>query len=470
MKRHALAGLTAFAVAGYAAADQVAQPASVAPAPLQYETYYNQPVDTLPSVAPPNPASSSDVTYGVTPSSGYEPSCLAEPNCAVEPNCAAEPSCGIEDACCGDACGCGSTCGLGGCLLGDCCLGDPWTLDSYLDPCDSCDWTVAGWMQFGYSSANDGVFNTHPDHFDAQQMYLYAEKVADGSCGWGFGGRVDVLYGTDAQNTQSFGNNPGNFDYQNGWDHGVYGWAMPQLYAEAAYGDLSVKVGHFYTLLGYQVVPATGNFFYSIPYTFNFSEAFTHTGALATYNASDELTLYGGWTAGWDTGFDQFGGGSSFLGGASVQATDDVAVTYILTAGDLGWIGNNGYTHSIVAIADLSDKMQYVFQSDVVGVDNSVNANGGHYDTIGINQYLFYTFNDCWKAGARVEWWKADGVSVNEMAYGLNYRPMANVLLRPEIRYNWSPSDNLPNVLTALGQDQAYLNQTIFAMDLILTF
>jgi hypothetical protein len=332
--------------------------------------------------------------------------------------------------------------------------------------------TIAGWMQFGYHNNNDGVFNTKPDDLQAQQMYLYAEKVADGSKGLGFGGRADILYGTDGPNTQAFGNPAGSFDFRNGWDrNGQYGWAMPQLYGEVAYGDLSVKVGHFYTLLGYQVVPATGNFFYSIPFTFNFSEAFTHTGALATYKASDEVTMYGGWTLGWDTGFDQLNQGNSFLGGASVAASDDLTVTYICTAGNLGWIGNNAYSHAIVAVADLTDDLQYVFQTDVIDASNSVNtADGGRYETVGINQYLFYTLNDCWKAGARVEWWKADGISVNEMAYGLNYRPHANLVIRPEIRYNWSPSDNLPFVMSSLNQNEAYLNQTIFGIDAILTF
>ncbi len=45
------------------------------------------------------------------------------------------------------------------------------------------------------------------------------------------------------------------------------------------------------------------------------SEPFTHTGVLGTYTGNDDVTLYGGWTLGWDTGFDQFDGGSNFLGG-----------------------------------------------------------------------------------------------------------------------------------------------------------
>lgn len=251
---------------------------------------------------------------------------------------------------------------------------------------------------------------------------------------------------------------------------------MPQLYVEAAYGDTSVKMGHFFTPMGYQVVPAIGNFFYSIPYTFNFSEAFTHTGALATHKASDEVTLYAGWTLGWDTGFDQRFGGSNFLGGATLALTEDVSLTYILTAGDLGWIGDNAYTHSIVATANLSSKWQYVAQQDYVHVENSVNSGGTTYDTVGFNQYLFYTINDCWKAGARVEWWKADGISLYEMAYGLNYKPTANLTIRPEVRYNWTPSSTLPSVLPVVSNTgnstsaSDYQENTIFGVDAILAF
>ena len=132
---------------------------------------------------------------------------------------------------------------------------------------------------------------------------------------WGY--RGDLLYGVDAQKTQAFGNNSGSWD--NSFDNGVYGWAIPQAYAEVAYGDWSVKVGHFFTIIGYEVVPDVGNFFYSHSYTMFNSEPFTHTGILGAYSANDCTTVYAGWTLGWDTGFDQYDGGSNWLGGISVQ-------------------------------------------------------------------------------------------------------------------------------------------------------
>ena len=330
---------------------------------------------------------------------------------------------------------------------------------------------VGGWIQMGYHSDNDGVFNTHPGSFDMQQFNLFVEKVADGSDGIDFGGRMDVMYGTDAPNTQSFGNNPGRYDFLNGWDHGVYGFAMPQLYGEVAVGDLSVKAGHFYTLLGYQVVPATGNFFYSIPYTFNFSEAFTHTGVLATYKVNDDITAYGGWTLGWDTGFDRARKGNSFLGGASLAVTDDITATYITTFGNLGWIGN-GYTHSFVVDYNINEDWEYVFQSDLVGVDNSPNAADGlHYETIGVNQYLFYNVAEDVRAGVRGEWWKADGISMYEMAFGLNLTPLNNIRIRPEVRYNWAAgATQLPAAVTAVTGSDDYRNNLVFGVDAIWTF
>jgi hypothetical protein len=335
------------------------------------------------------------------------------------------------------------------------------------DPC----FDFGGWWQVGFPARTDGIFNTYP-HVQLQQGYTYLEKVADGSNGIGFGGRADLVYGTDAPNTQSFGNDLGVFDYSDTFNHGDvpgssnYGWAIPQLYAEVAYGNLSVKLGHFYTLLGYQVVPATGNPFYSIPWTFNFSEAFTHTGALATYTASDDVTLYGGWTLGWDTGFDQFNSGNSFLGGASVALLDNVTATYILTAGNLGWIGE-GYTHSFVVDWVINDKWEYVGQSDFVHTNVDPFAETDGYNTIGLNQYLFYSISERVRAGVRGEWWKANGVSVYDFTAGLNIWPHANLVVRPEWRYRWSPgADNW----AWLNNGGFNFEKGIFAVDAILTF
>lgn len=397
--------------------------------------------------------------------------CATAASCDCEqPSCAGEePSCGC-DTCCSDPCCCG-----GGPSLFDCCLGDAWTLKDELTPCS--DINYGGWVQAGYNSeqtrlsASPGdlfAMNDYPDHLALHQAWLFVEKVADPTCcsaDWGF--RFDILYGTDAQKTQAFGNESNVWDVS--LDHGVYGWAMPQLYGEVAYGDWSVKAGHFFTIEGYEVVPAPDNFFFSHSLTMFNSEPFTHTGALATYTGLDCLTVYGGWTLGWDTGFDQYGGGSSFLGGVSAELTDDVTATYTCTAGNFGWRSGDegGYSHSIVIDVALTDCLQYVLQSDYVHTDGLFGDPRFAGEDIGVNQYLLYTLNDCLAVGGRLEWWKSNQVtglsdSFQEVTGGINYKPMANLVIRPEIRYDWTNESG--------GSGTLGYNETVFGIDAIVTY
>jgi len=368
-------------------------------------------------------------------------------SCGCQSACdcgAAEGACGCED----DACG---GCGAGG---GTCFLFGPNEAAEAFPGDNVLGMKIGGWFQAGYHNKQTpnsaargdlGAFNDVPGTINLQQSWIYAERVANGEDGWDWGFRGDLVYGTDAQKTQAFGGD----DWDNDWDNGVYGWALPQAYFEIANGRTSVKVGHFFTLVGYEVVTAPDNFFYSHSLTMFNSEPFTHTGALATWTG-DNITLYGGWTAGWDTGFEQFNDGSNFLGGFSVNLLEDVAFTYILTAGNFGRRGDDGYSHSLLFDVTLTDNLTYILQSDFVRVDST-----GDED-VGINQYLIYSFNDCIGVGARVEWWQDDFASQYEATFGVNVRPHANFVLRPEIRHDWNPGANF--------------DQTTFGIDGIFTF
>jgi len=102
-----------------------------------------------------------------------------------------------------------------------------------------------------------------------------------------------------------------------------------------------------------------------------------------------------------------------------LQLNDSVKYTYLLTAGDLGWRGD-GYSHSNVLDFTLSKKWEYVLQSDLL----TASANANQTSTpnalsYGVNNYLFYTINDCWKWGTRAEWWKSNTTQVADMAFVL---------------------------------------------------
>ena len=351
------------------------------------------------------------------------------------------------------------------------------------------DWSVGGWVSAGYHN-NDLplLFNNRDHEFQVHQAWAYAENVADGSCGFDIGGRIDYVYGTDGPDTQAFGIDNDHWD--NGWDNGPdYGHALPQVYGEVAYGDMSVKIGHFYTIIGYEVVQATGNFFYSHAYTFFNSEPFTHTGVLGTFEQSEFITHYLGYVMGWDSGFED--NGDAILGGSSLDLTCDINVTGTFIAGTFGSTGSNrenGFMGSLVTSVQLTEPLSYVLQIDYLDTEDPF---GNTFrQTFDVNQYLFREINDFVSIGGRFEWYNIDGEStglagpnavplvnvpsdtnIYALTGGLNLTPHPNVRIRPEIRYDtfFADSVNLAAADTTIldaGDD----NQTTFGIDTIITY
>jgi hypothetical protein len=334
-----------------------------------------------------------------------------------------------------------------------CNLGEPWKLSNYTDSLTRRNITVGGWIEGGvftnqYDAANNGPLGLRDKkYFDANQLWMYAERATNTEDqDWDIGGRMDYVFGTDGPDTQCFGDH--------GWDYGwnsspSYGSAVPQAYAEVAYKKLKVKLGHFYTPIGNEVFPATGNFFYSHSYMFYYAEPFTHTGFLATYKFSDKLSGSAGWSDGWDSGFDNHDHASTFLGGLTWTPNEDITLAWYMCSGYWGngqaYQGanfNNIFMNSIVLTYKLTERWTYIFQNDYATNYNRPDDTAWY----GINQYLQYKINDCWGFGGRIEWFRdEDGVRViqgnagnyNEMAMGVNWKPRANFLVRPEVRYDW---------------------------------
>ncbi len=394
-------------------------------------------------------------------------------------DCGCDGAGGCDGGCAGSIvgdCGCDSDdcgCESGGFLADGCScdLGEPFSLFGSANGI-----SAGGWSQFGYHSKALPLFNSRPEEFQLHQMWLYAEKAIDTSSGFDIGGRIDYVYGTDGPDTQAFGiaNDHWDNDWDNGPDNSGYGHALPQVYLEAGYCDLSVKVGHFFTLIGYEVVAAPDNFFYSHAYTMYNSEPFTHTGALFTYEIGEDLTTYAGYTMGWDSGFED--NGDAFLGGASMAVSDNVKLTYAATGGRFskafpdGALSERGYMHSIVSDVTITDKIQYIGQSDILRTKDA--AGNIVRDTVGLNNYLIYTMTDCLALGTRFEWYNpqnAGGTYQNQpniyaFTFGANIKPHANVLIRPEIRWD-TISGNADGILEDNDDDQ-----TTFGIDTIFLF
>jgi len=309
--------------------------------------------------------------------------------------------------------------------------------------------SFGGWFSAGYHDADNQLFNNRPDNFALHQGWLFLEKSATADSPIGF--RVDAVYGIDGTDTQAFGNEPGNWDYLNGLDFGAYSWAIPQAYLDVAIGEFNVRVGHFFTLLGYETVAAPDNFFYSHAMTMYNSEPFTHTGVLVNRKFGD-FDVYGGWTLGWDSGFDRFGDAGSWLGGFTYEMNEDASFSYFSTAGNLGARGDDGYSQSVVLNLSVTERLNYVLQSDYLRV-----ASTGE-DNVGVAQYATYSLTEKVSLGSRLEWWKGDvltgyaphggtlpafgSLSYFATTIGANIRPTDSLVIRPEIRHDWSPAAN----------------------------
>ncbi len=472
--RFLLVSLTLLSVgssARIAAADEFLQPNSVLPTALAYDNYYAQDV-------PPMRNTSAVLATD-------SPACGA----------AQDPACGCAAGCC-DTCGDGCCNGCGRSLLPDgnpcfgsllpcACCREPWKLIP-----DGCRWSVGGWVNGGVLTNADGFPNNNPvpflssNDFLMNQLWGYAVREADtGGYGFDWGARIDYVFGADGPDTQAFGD--GTWDF--GWDsggrnlfHQTYGSAIPQAYVEVAINDLKVKMGRFYTIIGYEVVQATGNFFYTHAYTMNFGEPFTHTGFLGEYALNEDTTVYGGYVLGWDTGWENAIDAHMFMGGISLARWEDATLTWALTAGDNGFVrrgaGDQGdlYMQSIVLDWDLNDNWKYIFQTDLAIVGSIPGSREQHW--YGVNQYLFYEINRCWSAGARVEIFRdEDGARVTgsrgnfwNASVGLNYKPTANIIVRPEVRGDWFDGSNAAQAPAYSGGTKT--EQFMAGFDVIFTF
>ena len=419
-------------------------------------------------------------------------------------------------------------CGWGsGNLLNPCCtdLGDQWKLVDQF-PCAKCKGiNIAGWLAQSYTwntSNPSDKFNgpvtwtDRSNEYQLNQLYLYAEKTTNtNGCGVDFGYRADVMFGTDYRfNTESGLETRGPVEFQ----HPVvsqqrfYGTAFTQFYGEVAIDNLKVKVGHWYAPVGYEVVPTTGNFFPSLPYTFQYGEPFTMTGIIATYQANENVSYGGGLMHGWDNFDNAANHHMSFVGTYTEKFSDGASLALANTIGQepkqtltppetsFRYLQTNVYSRPLKGI---SDKLNYVAQSDF-GYQSNALLNGHVARWYGLNQYLFYKVSDRLTYGIRYEWFRDEegyrvggflgttnagatrGLSTNRAGYvgnfyeitmGANYKFSANTTIRPYARFDWFSGriDTTVNPGVAGGGGKPFDNgtgnsQTLLGFDLVTVY
>ena len=411
-----------------------------------------------------------------------------------------------------------------------------------------------GWINAGvtYNAASpDNKFNgpltfgDRAEELQLNQFYLFMQRaVATEGDSWDVGGRVDFMYGSDSIFTQAYGVpaydvNSGVPMVRNHWDlhllshsNRFYDIALPQAYLETYVpvgNGLNIKAGHFYTPIGYEVVTAPDNFFYTKPYTFQYGEPFTHTGFLGNYAVDQNWSVMGGAvtgsaTGGWDGGWDQQLGSWAGIGGVTWTSEDkgtsaNISGTY---GGTSEHSGQPWALYSVVLKHNITDQLHLVLQHDhgfankVITPNTQFDANGNPISSTkenatwyGVNTYLFYDILDNLGAGIRGEWFRDDdgfrvcsparvgaatynsdagaqsfasgqnnlgalcsgstGANFYAFTVGMTYKPLKWVNIRPNVRYDWvDGSSPLGGAYRPFGNNKQ--DQFVFSTDVVISF
>lgn len=388
-------------------------------------------------------------------------------------------------------------------------------------------WKLGGNLAQSYAANFNNPNNrfngtvTWPDRsneYQLNQAWVYAEKATDTSKkDWDWGGRADMFYGTNARLTTESGLEEPRINSS----RGIYGLAIPQFYGEVAYKKLKVKVGHFISPIGYFTVDTTQNFFNTIPYTYQWGEPFTHTGAMATYQFTDQFVVSSGVIKGWDN----FDGNNPHLGnlttwGYTFKDKSNLAQVIVLSQEPNANLQfTQRYYQSLVYTKPIDDNWTYVAQTDF-GTQRQATWNGKQANWYGLNQYLYYKFNDKWTWGTNFEWWRDEegfrvagflpggpyphnmapsgitgnnyGVPLGQLAggytgnfwqttFGPRWYPTGkpNFFIRPNVRYDWytgginQATQNFNTGATSPSQpfgDGNKSNQCLFVTDVCILF
>jgi hypothetical protein len=362
---------------------------------------------------------------------------------------------------------------------------------------ESSPFKVRGWIQnsFTYNAngrgggVNFGVDpNFKPNQWMGNQYYVITEKPLRQDDKVNFGFRMDNMLGNDWQFTYMQG--LFNRAFPNGW---FAGYDMPQLFGEVhlpilTAGGIDFKGGRWYTITGFDVIPAPDRLMLSLPYSFTFGQPFTHVGVLTTLHLTDKLDLYNGSINGWDRWINQryiwgyIGGFSwtsrndnhklnfavawgpnqfpSFLpANQPIYPTGYINVPSVAGLNNTGYHRNDRTLFTVVYNHKWTGKLTQITGTGggaeraipglgaplIDGVPQNAQAK---YDTwYGFVNAFVYAFTDNLSGIWRSEvFWDTNGARTGklvgdryyEMTLGVRYKPKDWLLIRPEARYDWS--------------------------------
>jgi len=299
------------------------------------------------------------------------------------------------------------------------------------------------------------AFDFEHNDFTMNQLSLFAERKVDvAKKTFDVGGKIEAIFGSDAGLIHANGLTDwydGPRDPENQLD-------LTQLYADFALpvgNGLLIRVGKFVTLLNQEVIDPEGNALFSHSFLFTFSAPFTHTGIIASYNLTDQWSITGGITRGWDQAWEDNNDGIDFLGQVKWAASKDTTLILNVSIGPQRTDNNDDYRYvlDLVASHAVSDQLSLAVNADF-GWEDDAALDGDTATWYGVAGYVGYKLTDMFTVNGRLEWFRDNdgartGLDINlyEATVGLAIKPLPKdkwgqwLQIRPELRWDHADED-----------------------------
>jgi len=284
---------------------------------------------------------------------------------------------------------------------------------------------LSGTGQFTGGAANR-VYDRERNSFNLNMIDVTVSSLPTD----GFGGLVDLNFGSDANVNASAGTGGADeFDIQ-------------AAYLHYATGPLMVIAGKYVTLAGAEVIKSPANLNYSRSILFGYAIPFTHTGVRATYAVGDKLSLTAGINNGWDVLKDSASEPRKTLElgllTTPIKALSIAASAYV--GKEQGAAVGTRTLFDVVATYTATDALSFVLNYDYASQEDAVTV-GTKAEWSGVAGYVNFKFSDQWRVALRAETFDdkhgyRTGVvqTWDEATLTLAYMPTANVELRGEVR------------------------------------
>ena len=288
---------------------------------------------------------------------------------------------------------------------------------------------LSGSGQFAGGGANR-VYDRERNSFNLNMIDLTVSSLPTA----GFGGLVDLNFGSDANVNASAGTGGADeFDIQ-------------AAYLHYASGPLMVVAGKYVTLSGAEVIKSPANFNYSRSILFGYAIPFTHTGVRATFAVSDMLSVVAGINNGWDVLKESASEARKTLElGVSTTPIKPLTIAASAYIGkEPGAVVGTRTLFDVVATFTATDALSFVLNYDYANQEDAVTV-GEKAKWSGLAGYVNYKFSDQWRMALRAETFDdkhgyRTGVvqTWDEATLTLAYMPTVNVELRGEARVDKS--------------------------------